>query len=105
MSVSTKNAQGFPTSRIVDLKEINQEGFIFCTNMDSAKGIDIERDHKVGLTFWWDEVGRQIRVLGVANRIKDEKADYYWASRTQEAKITSLCLQTKPTADFRTSSP
>ncbi|WP_340622022.1 pyridoxine/pyridoxamine 5'-phosphate oxidase [Xenorhabdus siamensis] len=100
--VSTINTNGFPSGRFVDLKEVNKDGFIFCTNLGSPKGIDIAHNEKVGLTFWWENLGYQVRVLGYAKRIPSLAADKYWDTRTQDAKIISLsCQQSQPIASIQ----
>ena len=94
--VSTIDEQGFPSGRFVDLKDIADDCFIFCTNLDSQKGHDIEKNDRVALTFWWEAIGYQVRIIGHASQISSEAADRYWDTRPRDAQITTLsCQQSK----------
>ncbi len=95
--VSTIDRHGFPSGRFVDLKDIIDDCFIFCTNLDSQKGHDIENNDKVALTFWWEAIGYQVRIIGHALQISSALADRYWQTRPRDAQITTLsCQQSKP---------
>lgn len=91
--VSTINDDGYPSGRFVDLKAADENGFVFCTYLDSAKGTDINRNPKVALTIWWDHVGYQIRVLGKAAPLSSEKRDDYWVNRSRDAQITTSAFK------------
>ncbi|CAM3640939.1 pyridoxine/pyridoxamine 5'-phosphate oxidase [Xenorhabdus thuongxuanensis] len=91
--VSTLDEKGFPSGRFVDLKAVNNKGFIFCTYLNSKKGQDLQRNPKVSLTFWWEGVGYQVRVTGLAFEISESDAEKYWHSRTRDAQITTLSCQ------------
>ncbi|KOY62510.1 pyridoxamine-phosphate oxidase [Photorhabdus heterorhabditis] len=100
--VSTIDNNGFPSGRFVDLKEVSKEGFTFCTHLGSPKSIDIARNEKVGLTFWWENLGYQVRVLGNAKKIPSLVADKYWNMRSRDAKIIALsCQQSQPIASIQ----
>ena len=87
---STVNQKGEPEARFVALKEVSEAGFTFCSAFDSPKGVEIDANSNVALTFWWDHIGRQVRVVGTATRISDEEADRYFAERRKDAQLTSL---------------
>jgi pyridoxamine 5'-phosphate oxidase len=89
MCVSTVDAEGRPHGRFVDLKEVRREGFVFCTSYLSPKAQHIEERPDVSLSFWWDHVGRQVRVLGRAARISPDEADVFFAERSREAQLAS----------------
>jgi pyridoxamine 5'-phosphate oxidase len=93
MCVSTVDSDGRPHARFVDLKEVRSEGFVFCTSYLSAKGLHIAEHPHVSLTFWWDHVGRQVRVLGRAARISPAEADVFFAERSREAQIGSWAYE------------
>ncbi|KZN59647.1 pyridoxine/pyridoxamine 5'-phosphate oxidase [Pseudoalteromonas luteoviolacea] len=98
--VSTINNEGFPAARFVDLKSVSNDGIVFCTYLDSAKGKEISICNKVALTAWWDHIGYQIRVTGRATPLPDEEADRYWKTRTTDAQITThVCEQSQPLAN------
>lgn len=87
--VSTINDEGFPESRVVDVKEASDGGFTFCTYLDSSKGNDINRNPKVSLTLWWVHVGYQVRIVGYAEEIPALIASKYWVTRSRDAQMTT----------------
>lgn len=89
MCVSTVDGEGIPHARFVDLKAVRSDGFVFCTSYTSPKSIQIQAQAIVSLTFWWDHVGRQVRVIGHATRISDDEADIFFADRGRDAQIAS----------------
>jgi len=97
--ISTVDENGYPSSRFVDLKEAEESGFVFCTPLDSAKALDIERNPKVGITMWWEHVAMQIRIKGVCAPISEREADAHWASRLRDAQVaTATFKQSRPLA-------
>lgn len=98
--VSTVDRHGVPEGRFVDLKEVSEDGFIFCTHLDSDKGLALAENPNVALTFWWDHIERQVRVVGTAERISDDKADTFFQKRSREAQLTSwVSQQSSPLED------
>ena len=91
--VSTINQDGFPDGRFVDLKQVDSDGLVFCTYLDSQKGRDIQNNNKVALTAWWDHIGYQIRVTGRAQTIDEQLALAFWQSRSRSAQLTTSCFQ------------
>ena len=87
--VSTIDSDGFPDNRFVDLKEVTDVGFVFCTFLDSQKGKHIRNNPNVAIAIWWDHVGYQIRIKGSAEEISNSKAQKYWESRSLEAQLTT----------------
>lgn len=103
MIVSTINADGFPSSRVVLLKDIKSNGLSFFTNYESQKGVDISRNHKVSVLFFWAELQRQIRIEGVVEKLSQEDSDEYFASRPKGSRIgawSSPQSQIIPDRDF-----
>ena len=99
--VSTVDADGVPAGRFVDLKAVVDAGFIFCTQLDSDKGRAIEVNARVALTFWWDHVGRQVRVTGTAERVDDAEADAFFRQRSRDAQLASaVSQQSAPLGDL-----
>ncbi|SDU32644.1 pyridoxine/pyridoxamine 5'-phosphate oxidase [Halopseudomonas salegens] len=95
--VSTIDAQGFPAGRFVDLKAVTNDGFIFCTNLDSVKARHLQHNAKIALTAWWDHAGYQIRVVGLAQAITAAEADRFWHARNREAQLASSAFnQSEP---------
>ncbi|MGC3981653.1 MAG: pyridoxal 5'-phosphate synthase [Steroidobacteraceae bacterium] len=87
--VSTVDVDGYPSSRFVDLKEVDEAGFVFCTCLDSAKALEISLNPKAGITIWWEHVAMQIRIQGECSVISHQEADKHWLSRSREAQITT----------------
>ena len=87
MALTTVGATGQPATRIVYMRGIEGDGFVFYTNYKSDKGKDIEMNNKVALNFFWGGLERQIRVEGVAEKISGEASDVYFAQRPRESQI------------------
>ena len=86
MCLSTVSKDGFPNSRVVLLKELD-EGFVFFTNYESAKGKDLESNPKASLTFFWAEIERQVRVVGTVSKVSTEESDAYFLSRPYGSQL------------------
>lgn len=86
MNVATV-LEGKPTSRIVLLKEVNPNGFVFFTNYHSRKGQSIEQMPYAALTFFWAELERSVRIEGHIKKISAEESDRYFASRPYTSKV------------------
>lgn len=91
--ISTIDEKGFPTGRFVDLKQVDERGFIFCTAFDSAKGKQIKRNPNTAITIWWDHVGYQVRVVGLAAVIEQTEANAFWETRNRSARLTTTAFQ------------
>lgn len=87
MNLATISEQGRPTSRIVLLKGIENQCFVFYTNYQSQKGRELATSPACALTFFWPELERQIRIEGVAARVSPETSDQYFQSRPRGSQI------------------
>ena len=87
MVVSTVDENFQPHSRIVLLKEITQEGFVFYTNYEGAKARLIEVNKRVSLLFFWPRMERQVRVEGTVEKISETISTIYFLSRPLESRI------------------
>lgn len=88
MSLATTNNEGDVSCRIVLLKEYSSSGFTFFTNHGtSRKSRDIESNPKAALCFYWPQLNRQVRIEGTVERVSDEQADMYFASRIRGSQI------------------
>jgi pyridoxamine 5'-phosphate oxidase len=87
MSVSTIGLDGFPKTRVVLLKKITWEGFIFYTNYKSEKGKAIQVNPNVCLNLFWHGLERQIIIKGVAEKIAPNLSDGYFESRPDGSKL------------------
>jgi len=79
--------QGLPNVRMVLLKEIEADAFVFYTNYDSKKAQEIEAAGKAAFVMHWKSLRRQIRVRGVTEREEGPKADEYYASRSLKSRL------------------
>lgn len=81
MVLSTVNELGHPDSRVVLLKGLWQEQFLFYTHYNSTKGQQIAHEAHVALNFYWSELSRQVRIKGIAQKVPAALSDEYFASR------------------------
>jgi pyridoxamine 5'-phosphate oxidase len=87
MTLATATPDGVPSARIVLLKSFDEEGFIFFTNYNSAKGKALEINAKAALVFFWKELERQIRIEGNVKKIHSADSDTYFNSRPVGSRI------------------
>jgi pyridoxamine 5'-phosphate oxidase len=90
MTLATCTTNGKPSARIVLLKEINTEGFIFYTNYESRKGKEIEENPQAALLFFWDVLERQVRIEGIIKKTDEATSDAYFDSRPLESRIGAI---------------
>lgn len=90
MSVATCGADMKPSSRMVLLKEFDDAGFVFYTNLNSKKAGQIKQNHFAALLFFWDKLGRQIRIEGWLNEVPAAMADQYFESRPEKSKASAI---------------
>jgi pyridoxamine 5'-phosphate oxidase len=76
-----------PTVRMVLLKDVDERGFVFYTNLRSRKGHQLKDNPKASLCFWWAQLKRQVRVDGAIEFVSDRDADEYFASRPRGSQI------------------
>ena len=93
MTLSTVDSEQKPHSRIVLLKGIEKNGFIFYTNYKSDKGRDIESNPNVSICFLWKELERQVRIEGIAKKISSEASEEYFVSRPVKSQIGALASE------------
>jgi len=86
MNLSTVKEDGRPNSRVVLLKGVDT-GLLFFTNYSSNKGIELEKNPNVSVTFFWAELERQVRILGEVTKISKEESDEYFFSRPFSSQI------------------
>lgn len=87
IALSTVDADGLPNVRMVLLKEIADDAFVFFTNYESAKGREIEASGKAAFVMHWKSLQRQIRVRGIVTRESAENSDAYYKSRALGSRI------------------
>ncbi|MCK8490451.1 MULTISPECIES: pyridoxamine 5'-phosphate oxidase [Spirosoma] len=87
MYVSTVTAEGRPDGRIVLLKDVSEAGFVFYTNYESRKGHELTNHPFATLTFFYQELERQIRIEGRVEKVSPEESDAYFNSRPRGSQI------------------
>ena len=86
MCLATADKYGQPSARIVLLKGIDARGFVFYTNLESRKSLELGENPKASLCFYWMPLKRQIRINGTVERVSDEEADAYFSARLRESQ-------------------
>jgi pyridoxamine 5'-phosphate oxidase len=89
MVLSTVDKNGRPSSRNVLLKGVDERGFIFFTNCDSRKGLELAENPNASLTFFWVELERQISVAGTVEKISREESENYFKSRPRGSQLAA----------------
>ena len=87
VALATVDADGLPDVRMVLLKGYDERGFVFYTNFESAKGVEILGSMKAAMCFHWKSLRRQVRLRGPVEVVSDEEADAYYASRARGSRI------------------
>ena len=90
MNISSVDQKNQPSSRIVLLKKISDDGLVFYTNYNSRKGKEIEQNPKVAVNFWWRELKKQIRVEGFIEKASEEDSDDYFNSRPLKSRVSAI---------------
>ena len=87
LSLATSNMNNIPSVRMVLLKEFNQNGFVFYTNLNSQKGNELKENPNAAMCFHWKSLLRQIRISGTITQVEDSIADQYYNSRGYDSRI------------------
>ena len=86
-ALGTVSADGQPSVRMLLLKDVDDAGFVFYTNLESRKGRELSANNKAAMTFHWAIMERQVRVEGSVTRVSDADADAYFATRARGSQI------------------
>ena len=87
MCLSTCTKEGVPSSRMVLLKHVDADGFVFYTNYTSQKSKEILGNPHVALNFYWEQIGKQLRVTGIAEKVSSDESNAYFATRDRKSRI------------------
>ena len=99
MTVTTATPGGRPSARIVLLKGVDRRGFVFYTNKQGRKGVELAANPFAALLFHWKTLGRQVRVEGPVEDVTDAEADAYFASRARVSRLGAWASeQSRPLA-------
>lgn len=103
MAVATSTPDGRPSVRMLLLKGMDEQGFVFYTNVESHKGRDLLTNPYVALLFHWKSLRRQIRIEGPVTQVSEEEADAYFASRSPMSRLGAIASdQSRPLDDRST---
>jgi pyridoxamine 5'-phosphate oxidase len=86
-AIATATADGVPSVRMVLFKGFDEDGIVFHTHATSRKGGELEANPRAALLFYWDPLGRQVRIEGRVERVPDADSDAYFAGRPRPAQI------------------
>jgi pyridoxamine 5'-phosphate oxidase len=99
MSLATADPSGRPAVRMVLLKHADERGFVFYTNLESPKAVDLRNNPRAALCFHWAVLERQVRVEGRVGPVSDAEADAYFATRPRLSQLGAWASrQTQPIA-------
>lgn len=87
MILATANKNGMPSARTVLLKGVDEKGFVFFTNYESAKAKELEKNSFASLLFLWLELERQVRITGKVEKVSREESEKYFLSRPRESQL------------------
>lgn len=87
MTLATASADGVPAARIVLLKGYDERGFVFFTNYESFKGMQLAENPRACLVFFWKELERQVRITGLVEKVSADESDAYFNSRPEGSRI------------------
>ena len=87
MSLSTVNKRNKVSNRIVLLKGVVNNSFVFYTNLKSRKSYELNINKNVAAVFWWPQIGKQVRIEGYVKVVNKKEADHYFSTRSRESQI------------------
>lgn len=93
MCISSVDKDGASDSRMVLFKQFNNDKIVFFTNYQSKKGTDILKNGKVSTVFFWDQLGRQVRIQGNAKKTTREISETYYNSRALGSRVSAILSQ------------
>ena len=103
MCLATATKEGIPSSRMVLLKEVDERGFVFYTNTESRKGQQLTENPHASITFFWEPLGKQVRVNASVEMVSEEEADTYFATRPKQSQIGAWASkQSRPLDGMKT---
>lgn len=103
LALASVDPDGLPNVRMVLLKGLDERGFVFYTNFESAKGSEIRQSMKAAMCFHWKSLRRQVRVRGPVEIVSDAEADAYYNSRHPQSRLGAWASeQSRPLKDRQT---
>ena len=90
MTLATASKDGMPSARMVLLKQVDEDGFVFYTNYNSPKARQLDENPRAALVMYWVQLDRQVRVEGTVERVSATESDEYFSTRPRESQIGAL---------------
>ena len=90
LNLATVSQEGQPSSRMVLLKRLSDEGLVFFTDYEGKKGQEILNNNRLAMNFWWAKTDKQIRVEGTCSKISSKDSDAYFKTRPRESQISAF---------------
>ena len=101
MTLATADAEGRPSARMLLLKGADENGFTFFSGYESRKGRELDANPRAALVFYWQPLGRQVRVEGTVRRLSSEASDEYWATRPVRSRAAAAASRQSEPIDSR----
>ena len=97
MALATASADGRPSVRMLLMKQADEDGVVFFSHYPSRKGRELAENPRAALLFYWEPLGRQVRIEGAVARIPDAESDAYFATRPPGARLSAVASpQSRP---------
>ena len=101
LALGTADQKNQPSVRMVLLKGLSNEGFVFYTNFNSKKGSDLKNNQQASMCFHWKSLRRQVRVIGKVQQVSEKEADEYYNSRPYKNRIGAWASNQSKKLDSR----
>jgi pyridoxamine 5'-phosphate oxidase len=88
--ISTSSEEGIPSSRMVNIKYIEDDNFIFFTNYNSQKSVDLKYNKNISCVFYWPSINKQIRINGIAKKINASESDIHFNNRDRKKNALAI---------------
>ena len=99
LNLASVDQAGQPSSRMVLLKRLSDEGLVFFTDYEGKKGKEINDNSKVAMNFWWAKTDKQIRIEGRCKKVSEEESDDYFHSRPRGSQVSAVASRQSETLD------
>ena len=99
LNLASVSQDGQPSSRMVLLKRLSDEGLVFFTDYEGKKGKEINDNSKVAMNFWWAKIDKQIRIEGRCKKVGEEESDDYFHSRPRGSQVSAAASRQSETLD------
>ena len=93
VALATATPDGAPSARMVLLKGFDADGFVFYSGYESRKGRELAANPQAALLFYWDALGRQVRIEGGVERVSGQESDEYWGSRPLGSRLSAAASE------------